>query len=110
MRLGVLDVGSNTVHLLVVDAHQGGHPLPAFSYKEQLRLADHLEDGRRLSDEGAQRLRAFVHEAMRVAEDKGVEDILAFATSAVRDAENGEAVLDQIRAETRADIQVLTGA
>src|SRR5207244_3213608 len=38
------------------------------------------------------------------------EDILAFATSAVRDAENGEAVLDQIRAETRADIQVLTGA
>ena len=109
MRLGVLDVGSNTVHLLVVDAHQGGHPLPAFSYKEQLRLADHLEDGRRLSDEGAGRLRAFVDEAMRVAEDKGVEDILAFATSAVRDAENGEEILAQIRAETPADIQVLTG-
>ena len=71
MRLGVLDVGSNTVHLLVVDAHQGGHPLPAYSYKEPLRLADHLEDGR-LTDEGARRLRAFVDQAMRVAEDKGV--------------------------------------
>nr|WP_284289547.1 hypothetical protein [Angustibacter aerolatus] len=35
MRLGVLDVGSNTVHLLVVDAHQGGHPLPAFSHKAE---------------------------------------------------------------------------
>ena len=109
MRLGVLDVGSNTVHLLVVDAHQGGHPLPAFSYKEPLRLADHLENGNRLSDEGARRLRAFVDQAMRVAEDKGVEDILAFATSAVREAVNGEEVLAQIRAETPADIQVLTG-
>src|ERR1044071_7759206 len=29
MRLGVLDVGSNTVHLLVVDARRGGHPTPA---------------------------------------------------------------------------------
>src|SRR5690349_21819472 len=109
MRLGVLDVGSNTVHLLVVDAHQGARPLAAYSYKEQLRLADHLEDGKRLSDEGARRLRAFVDEAMQVAEDKGVEDLLSFATSAVRDAVNGDAVLASIRAETPADIQVLSG-
>jgi len=45
-----LDVGSNTVHLLVVDAHQGAHPLPAFSYKEQLRLADHLADRLRTAE------------------------------------------------------------
>jgi exopolyphosphatase/guanosine-5'-triphosphate,3'-diphosphate pyrophosphatase len=109
MRLGVLDVGSNTVHLLVVDAHQGGHPLPAYSHKEQLRLADHLEDGSRLSEEGARRLRAFVDEAMQVAEDKGVEDLLSFATSAIRDAVNGEEILAKIRAETPANIQVLSG-
>lgn len=109
MRLGVLDVGSNTVHLLVVDAHQGGHPLPAYSHKEQLRLADHLEDGNRLTEEGARRLRAFVDEAMQVAEDKGVEDLLSFATSAIRDAVNGEEILAKIRAETPADIQVLSG-
>jgi exopolyphosphatase/guanosine-5'-triphosphate,3'-diphosphate pyrophosphatase len=109
MRLGVLDVGSNTVHLLVVDAHQGARPLPAYSHKEQLRLADHLEDGKRLSDEGARRLRAFVDEAMQVAEDMGVEDLLSFATSALRDAVNGEEVLASIRAETPADIQVLSG-
>ena len=46
MRLGVLDIGSNTGHLLVVDAHRGAAPLPAYSYKEPLRLAEHL-DGRR---------------------------------------------------------------
>ena len=44
MRLGVLDIGSNTGHLLVVDAHGGAAPLPAYSYKEPLRLAEHLDD------------------------------------------------------------------
>ncbi|SRR5216683_1160470 len=109
MRLGVLDVGSNTVHLLVVDAHQGARPLPAYSHKAELRLADHLENGNRLSELGAARLRAFVEEALRVAEDKGVEELLAFATSAIRDAVNGDDVLARIRAETWADIQVLPG-
>ena len=47
MRLGVLDVGSNTVHLLVVDAHRGAAPLPAYSHKTELRLAEHLDkDGK----------------------------------------------------------------
>jgi exopolyphosphatase/guanosine-5'-triphosphate,3'-diphosphate pyrophosphatase len=81
MRLGVLDVGSNTVHLLVVDAHQGGRPLPAFSHKAELRIGEHLDADNRLTDECAQRLREFVHEALQIAEDKGVE-MLAFATSA----------------------------
>jgi exopolyphosphatase/guanosine-5'-triphosphate,3'-diphosphate pyrophosphatase len=109
MRLGVLDVGSNTVHMLVVDAHQGARPLPAFSHKVDLRLSAQLEDGNRLSDEGAERLGSIVTEALRIAEDKGVEDFLAFATSAVRDAVNGEAVLDEIADKTGVRIKVLSG-
>jgi exopolyphosphatase/guanosine-5'-triphosphate,3'-diphosphate pyrophosphatase len=109
MRLGVLDVGSNTVHLLVVDAHQGARPLPAYSHKTHLRLADHLENGERLSRDGERQLRAFVDEALQVAEDKGVEDLVSFATSAVREAVNGEQILAGIRADTGADIQVLSG-
>ena len=42
MRLGVIDVGSNTVHLLVVDAHPGAQPLPAMSHKRVLRLSEHV--------------------------------------------------------------------
>jgi exopolyphosphatase / guanosine-5'-triphosphate,3'-diphosphate pyrophosphatase len=109
MRLGVLDVGSNTVHFLVVDAHRGARPLPAFSHKAELRLADHLEDGNRLTVTGERQLRAFVSEALRIAEDKGVEDLLPFATSAVRDAVNGEEVLARIRGDLRVDIRVLAG-
>jgi exopolyphosphatase/guanosine-5'-triphosphate,3'-diphosphate pyrophosphatase len=109
MRLGVLDVGSNTVHFLVVDAHQGARPLPAFSHKAELRLADHLDSGNRLTSTGETQLRAFVGEALRIAEDMGVEDLLPFATSAVRDAANGEEILARIRADVKVDIHVLTG-
>ena len=64
---------------------------------------------RRLSDEGAQQLRAFVREALQIAEDKGVEELLAFATSAVRDAANADEVLAEIRDDTDTHIQVLSG-
>lgn len=109
MRLGVLDIGSNTVHMLVVDAHPGARPLPAFSHKVDLRLAAQLEDGNKLSHEGAERLEGTVAEALRMAEDKGVEDFLAFATSAVRDAVNGEEVLTRVTERTGVDIRVVSG-
>ena len=46
-----------------------------------------------MSKAGERSLRGVVDEALRIAEDKGVEDIIAFATSAVREAVNGEQVL-----------------
>jgi exopolyphosphatase/guanosine-5'-triphosphate,3'-diphosphate pyrophosphatase len=109
MRLGVLDIGSNTVHLLVVDAYPGARPLPAFSHKVELSLAAHLERGNTLSKVGEKRLTEVVEEALRIAEDKGVEDFLAFATSAVRDAGNGDDVLARIQERTGAAIWVLSG-
>jgi exopolyphosphatase / guanosine-5'-triphosphate,3'-diphosphate pyrophosphatase len=111
MRLGVLDVGSNTVHFLVVDAYRGARPTPVYSHKAELRLGDHLKNGAetRLTEEGAEQLQAFVTEALQIAEDKGVEELLAFATSAVRDAANADEVLARIRAETGAHVQVLSG-
>jgi exopolyphosphatase/guanosine-5'-triphosphate,3'-diphosphate pyrophosphatase len=109
MRLGVLDVGSNTVHMLVVDAYPGARPLPAFSHKTDLSLAAHLERDNTLSTVGEERLTEVVAEALRIAEDKGVEDFLAFATSAVRDAVNGDDVLARIENQTGASIRVLSG-
>ncbi|MGH3266722.1 MAG: Ppx/GppA phosphatase family protein [Trebonia sp.] len=109
MRLGVLDVGSNTVHMLVVDAHPGGQPLPAFSHKVDLSLAAHLDQDNALSAVGEKRLTEVVAEALQIAEDKGVEDFLAFATSAIRDADNGDEVLTRVQEKTGARIQVLSG-
>ncbi|AWT44703.1 MULTISPECIES: Ppx/GppA phosphatase family protein [Streptomyces] len=109
MRLGVLDVGSNTVHLLVVDAHPGACPLPAHSHKVELRLAQLLDEHGAVAPEGVDRLIAVVKDALQAAEDKGVEDLLPFATSAVREAGNADEVLARVRAETGVELQVLTG-
>ncbi|MFF2011933.1 Ppx/GppA family phosphatase [Streptomyces sp. NPDC058195] len=110
MRLGVLDVGSNTVHLLVVDAHPGARPLPAHSHKAELRLAELLDAEGAISPQGVDRLVATVADALQAAEDKGCEDVLPFATSAVREASNADRVLARVREETGVDLAVLSGA
>ncbi|WP_031511436.1 Ppx/GppA phosphatase family protein [Streptomyces megasporus] len=109
MRLGVLDVGSNTVHLLVVDAHPGARPLPAYSHKAELRLAELLDSDGAIRPDGVEKLAATVREALEIAEDKGVEDLLPFATSAVRDAANADRVLAHVAAETGVELRVLSG-
>ncbi|WP_371795896.1 Ppx/GppA family phosphatase [Streptomyces sp. NBC_01718] len=109
MRLGVLDVGSNTVHLLVVDAHPGARPLPAHSHKAELRLAELLDADGAIGPAGVDRLVTTVADALQAAEDKGCEDVLPFATSAVREASNADQVLARVREETGVDLAVLTG-
>ena len=109
MRLGVLDVGSNTVHLLVVDAHRGAHPTPMSSEKSVLRLAEQLTGGGTLSKQGADSLVKAVADGKASATQFGCEDLMAFATSAVREAGNSAAVLDRVRKETGIDLQVLSG-
>jgi exopolyphosphatase/guanosine-5'-triphosphate,3'-diphosphate pyrophosphatase len=80
MRLGVLDIGSNTGHLLVVDAHGGAAPLPASSHKQPLRLAEHLDDQGAVGQAGVDALVEFTAQALRVAEDRGCSETLACAT------------------------------
>jgi exopolyphosphatase/guanosine-5'-triphosphate,3'-diphosphate pyrophosphatase len=104
-----LDIGSNTVHLLVVDAHPGARPLPAYSHKTALQLVNLIGPDGAISRDGAERLEAFVSEAVAIAEDKGVEEFLAFATSAIRDAVNGEELLAEIRTRIGVELTVLPG-
>ena len=109
MRLGVLDVGSNTVHLLVVDAHSGGPPQPAHSHKTELRLSEHLGADGQISGVAIDRLSEFVTSSIQVAEDVGITEIMGFATSAIREATNGQDVLNAVADRTGIRLQVLTG-
>lgn len=110
MRLGVLDVGSNTVHLLVVDAHPGAQPTPAMSRKSMLRLAEHIDRRGDLDLAGADALVGAVIGARRAAKDLGCDELVAFATSAVRDARNSAEVLARVAEESGVDLRVLAGA
>ena len=109
MRLGVLDLGSNTVHLLLVDAHYGAAPVPASKLKMPLRLSEHLGADGSVADSAVEQLIDFVSRGQSLAEDKGATEIMAFATSAIREAANGEQVLARVHAETGLEIQVLSG-
>lgn len=106
----MLDIGSNTVHLLIVDAHQGAAPLPAWKSKIALRLAEHLGPDGSIDTDAAGRLVDFIREAQLTAEDLGAAEFLAFATSAIREAPNGVEVLADIKDRTGVDVEVLSGA
>ncbi len=109
MRLGVLDVGSNTVHLVVVDAHRGAHPTPMHDNRSVLRLAEHVGPDDMLSKAGEKALLRAVQDACDQAAAQGCDELLALVTSAIREAANGLEVLARIRKRTGVDLQVLTG-
>ena len=109
MRLGVLDIGSNTVHLLVIDAHAGARPIPLTSHKRPLQLIEFLDDDGSISAAGERELIQFVAEAAVLAQQHGAEDMMAFATSALREAANGRAVLARVFAETGTLLTELSG-
>ena len=83
--------------------------MPAYSEKSVLRLAEHVRGNGKLSDKGALELINAVMSAQSAAKRLLVDDLLAFATSAVRDARNSDKVLSRVREETSIDLEVLTG-
>lgn len=109
MRLGILDIGSNTVHLLAADARPGGRPLATTSDRTVVRLMRFLTDDGSINAEGVQALVAAVTRAREIAESERVDTLLATATSAVREARNGEEVIRLLEAALGQPLQVLTG-
>ena len=109
MRLGVLDVGSNTVHLQVFDAQPGGRPSPNTSYKVELRLTEYLDDDNNISVDGITALREAISGAIVKARSVKTEELLPFATSALREARNGGKIIDDINRDFEIDLQVLSG-
>lgn len=109
MRLGVLDVGSNTIHLQVMDAHPGARPTPATNYKVELRLTEYLNADGAITQTGVDLLNNAVSEAVKHAQENQTDEILAFATSALREAKNGAQIIAAINKDYEIDLQVLGG-
>jgi exopolyphosphatase/guanosine-5'-triphosphate,3'-diphosphate pyrophosphatase len=109
VRLGVLDVGSNTVHLQVVDAFSGARPNPNTNLKIDLRLSEYLNSDGLITDEGIERLRIAIGECVTEARKVKSEELLPFATSALREALNGGEIISTLNKEFDIDLQVLSG-
>jgi exopolyphosphatase/guanosine-5'-triphosphate,3'-diphosphate pyrophosphatase len=108
MRISVVDVGSNTVRLVVADA-EGGVPLPVHTAKWRLRLSEQVDPGGPLPEEAVERLVGAVAEASRTAERWGAVAPLAFATAVVRNAPNRGEVLRAVRSRTGVHLCTLPG-
>lgn len=103
-------MGSNTVHLVAVDARSGGHPTPMSDWKTTMKLVEHLDSEGNIDDKGVKKLVKAVAEAVELADTLGCGEMIPFATSAVRSATNAEALLDLVENETGVRLEVLSGA
>ena len=108
-RIGVIDVGSNSVRLVVFD---GMARSPAYFYNEKVLcgLGAGLSDSGRLSPEGWERARAALHRFAALAARMELSGMIAVATAAVREAEDGPAFCDQIERETGLQLHVASGS
>ena len=95
MRVGVVDLGTNSTRLLVADV-DGGHVEEIERRTEITRLGEGVDDRRKLLPLPIARVRNVLAEYRREVEARGAERVLAIGTSAVRDAENGEAFLGEV--------------
>lgn len=109
MRLGVLDIGSNSVHLLLVDAFPGARPTAYADHKRPMSLIQHLDADGAITVQGQRNLVEFIRGAVAFAKATGAVDMISFCTSAIRDAANGPEVLAYIKEHTGVHLTVLSG-
>ena len=108
-RLAVIDIGTNSIHMVLAEIGKN------FSYKivdrikEMARLGDGTFTSHRLSQEAIDRGLAVLKRFSLLAKNKGFDIILPVATSAVREAKNGGDFLKLVRKELGLKIRVITG-
>lgn len=109
MRLGVLDVGSNTVHLVVVDAQWGGPPTPMSNWKTPMKLVEYLDNDGSINKKGQEKLINGVALAQEMSQQFHCDRMVSFATSAIRSATNSQRVLATLKKKTGVQLDILSG-
>jgi exopolyphosphatase/guanosine-5'-triphosphate,3'-diphosphate pyrophosphatase len=96
MRVGLLDVGSTSAHLQVVELRQGGDPRPMYRQKVPVRLARAVGLDGTISKAGVRWLADAVTAAMTAAQRHQVDEFLPYATAVIRDAPNRAEICREI--------------
>jgi exopolyphosphatase/guanosine-5'-triphosphate,3'-diphosphate pyrophosphatase len=109
MRIGVLDVGSNSVHLTIADLNPAEPPRTVASVKRRTRLAEAIEADGSIGEQAVDRLVAAVAETAAESRERNVDELVAFATSAVRGAANRRWITARARVETGLELGFLDG-
>ena len=92
-----------------MQAHPGARPTPTTNLKTELRLTDYLDELGNISPLGVEELHKAISEALVHAKEFKTEEIVAFATSAIREATNGAEVIKEISERHNIELQILNG-
>jgi len=107
--VAVVDIGSNSGRVAVFGVEDDGHLRILASTRASLRLVRDLDVRHRFGPEAVERTLDALRDFRAIALGAGAKQILAVATAAVREAENGDALIDRIRREVGIDVQVIDG-
>ncbi len=109
MRIAAFDLGSNSFHLLVADAHPDGTFEPVLTDKEMLRLGSVVAANGEIGPAKAAAAVEVVRRFRALAESQEAEELVACATAAFREATDSLAVVDRIESETGVKVRVISG-
>ncbi len=108
-RIAVVDLGTNSTRLLIAELSEAGAVETLVRRSEVTRLGDGVDASGRLSDAAIERVYDVLATYRELADEHGVADSIAVATSAVRDAENGPELQDAVRERFGFDIRIISG-
>src|SRR5258708_26950848 len=108
-RLAAIDVGSNSIHMIVAQVDAGGAVTTLWRLKEMVGLGRISFPARRLTADAMDRALVTLRRFQQVAQQRQCEKIVAVATSAVREAENGGDFIERVRRELGLRIRVVSG-
>ncbi|HNI11174.1 MAG TPA: Ppx/GppA phosphatase family protein [bacterium] len=109
MRFASIDIGTNTVLLLIAEADSSGHLHTLFEKQRIIRLGKNVDAQKNIAHEGMDKLTHVLTEYLQDAANHQTAKIVIGATSAMRDAANKETILNEIYHRTGQRIQILTG-
>ena len=109
MRLAALDLGSNSFHALIADVNRGGGLAVIDRAKRMPRIGEAIFRTGRFSGATLESALRAVGELVPVIERNEPQAVLAVATSAVREAHNGQTFVSKVRSRFGIDVQVISG-
>lgn len=108
-RIGILDLGTNTFNLLIAEKDKHGEPVFIYSKELPVEIGKGGIHKREITAEATQRAIKALHTHRAKMDEFSIDEYYAFATSAVRDAENGKDFVRKMLIETGIEIKILSG-
>ncbi|MEK3881733.1 Ppx/GppA phosphatase family protein [Paenibacillus sp. PL2-23] len=108
-RIGIIDIGSNSVRLVVYERTENGAHRVVDASKRSARLSGQIDDSGALAEGALAELIDTLRHFMRICSHHGIVQIRAVATAAIRNATNRDDILQRIKGDTGLVIELLSG-